>query len=137
MRPAISCVFSCAAWAACLAACAAGEETTRLGYVVAPSVPADPTAALPGMSFDAGPGRYRALPPEPMDLGCTREILCQREELELPSTAYPPPFERCAEQYAKGRPRAQLSAVETRRARQVDPTTCCYVELRNCGRSAR
>ena len=116
-------------------ACATSGETTRFGYVVAPSVPAEVASAPPSSAWaNAGPGSYRALPPEPVALGCTREILCQREEEAVPSVAFPPPFERCSERYLRGPVVAPFSSVETRRARTTDPTTCCYVELRNCAR---
>jgi hypothetical protein len=122
--------------AALAVACGAGGETTSLGYVVAPSVPAEPPAVPPAFAAfaDAGPSAYRPLPPEPVALGCTREILCQREEEEVPAVPYPPPFERCSDRYLKGAVMASFSGPETRRARQTDPTTCCYVELRNCAR---
>jgi len=126
---------SLGAAAALASGCASGSESTRLGYVVAPSVPADLATAPPPprTGGDAGFSTYRALPPEPIALGCTREVLCQREEDEVPSVAFPPPFERCSERYAKGVVVAPFSAVETRRARTTEPATCCYVELRNCG----
>jgi len=113
-------------------ACAAGEETTRLGFVIAPSAPADPSSEPGPEARDAGPGTYRALPPEPTGANC--KVLCRGEDDDVPRAAFPPPFERCSDEYGKADPGARFSANETRKERVLDPVACCYVDPRSCRR---
>jgi hypothetical protein len=126
-----------------VAACGA-EESTRLGYVIAPSVPegADASdvpfaASLSKETRDAGRGALlsitRPLPAEPSPPrganGCTRDVSCREEDDEPPAVAFLAPFTRCPEAVDDG---GRFSVAETRTARENDPTACCYVTFRAC-----